>query len=203
MERHGDVPRPDQTSDSGELTLAATPAAPVLDLDGFNWRLATAADAPAFDELASCGANRTIFNLPASTDDFAVRVGGAGLRMPMLGMRGTQVAGAAAFGARSHRDLHALLVGFFREPSAAVLPVATYVRHVFWSLPLRRLHVQLPLIDGADEYVSLFGRIGFVDEGILQGHALIDGQPCNVAVLGILRPEFEAWCQNHERRLLF
>lgn len=185
------------------MTLAATPATPVLQLDGFTWKLASGADAPMFDELAACGANRTIFNLPASADDFAVGLGGAGLRMPMLAMRGTEAAGAAAFGARNHRDLHALLLGFFREPSAAMLPLATYVRHVFWSLPLRRLHVQLPLIDGAAEYVSLFGRIGFVQEGILQGHALIGGRPCNVAVLGILRPEFEAWCRNHERRLLF
>jgi hypothetical protein len=30
---------------------------------------------------------------------------------------------------------------------------------------------------------------------------MIAGKPTDVAVLGLLRREFEAWCQEHEKRL--
>ena len=203
MEQHGHASEPGQAAGpNSTLTATADSLAPVLELDGFTWRFATPADGSLLDELAGCGANRTIFNLPGSPDEFAARVGGGGLRMAMLCVRDASAIGAAAFAARSHRDLNALLIGFFREPSTAVLPLAAYVRHLFWTLPLRRLHLQIPLVPGAADYVTLFKEAGFTQEGVVPDHALLAGRPCDVAVLGLLRTEFDAWCLTRQSRLV-
>jgi RimJ/RimL family protein N-acetyltransferase len=42
---------------------------------------------------------------------------------------------------------------------------------------------------------------GFQNEGLIRDHAVIGGKPCDLAVLGVLRAEFEVWCRENETRL--
>jgi hypothetical protein len=110
------------------------------------------------------------------------------------------------FGATTNRNLASLNVQIkciFLDPPGAVLPLAAYVRHLFWSLALHRIYAQLPVVSGAEAYMRLFVSAGFQEEGVVRGHALVDGRPCDVAVFGVLRGEFEAWCQEHASRLIF
>jgi hypothetical protein len=178
---------------------SAVPA--VLELDGFAWREAGPVDAGTLDALAARGSNRVLFNLPASSDEFLARVGRPGFRIAMLCTHDSKPIGAAATTERNNRSLNVQLLCFFIEPSEAALPLAAYVRHLFWSLPLHRVYVQMPLVPGADAYGQLLQACGFQDEGRVSEYAMIAGKPTDVAVLGLLRREFEAWCQEHEKRL--
>lgn len=183
------------------MTMTSSPPQAVLELDGFAWRDAGPADAGTLDALASHGSNRVLFNLPASTDEFLARVGRPGFRIAMLCTRDSKPIGAAATTERNNRSLNAQLMCFFAQPSEAALPLAAYLRHVFWSLPLHRIYVQLPIVRGADAYVDLLKRSGFQEEGVVIGHGMVAGNPTDVAVLGLLRREFEGWCHEHEKRL--
>ncbi len=183
------------------MIRAAAPTAAALQLDAFTWRPATAADAVALHELASLGANRTLFDLPASADEFAGQIGAPGFRIPMLCSSESKVLGAAAVGPRSQRHLNVQMLCFFADPVTVALPMAAYVRHLFWLLPLHRVYAQLPMVDGADDYMRLLAQVGFTAEGVIPGRALIDGRPQDVAVFGLLRREFDAWCLEHEPRL--
>lgn len=183
------------------MTAAAAPSAPVLALDDFAWRFAGPADATALESIAAHGSNRVLFNLPRSVDEFAVRLSGAGLRFPMLCTRDSRPCGAAVLGTRSTRDLNAMISCFFIEPSESTLPLAAYVRHVFWMQPLHRLFAQLPIVEGTVDYVKLLVTVGFREEGVVAKHALIDEEPVDVAILGLLRREFERWCTEREPRL--
>ena len=58
-----------------------------------------------------------------------------------------------------------------------------------------------PVVDAGPAYVSLLRAVGFREEGVVRAHALMRGQSCDLAVLGVVREEFEAWCQTNERRL--
>jgi hypothetical protein len=177
------------------------PSPAVLELDGFAWRTAGPSDAPALEALAARSTNRVLFSLPASEAEFAARMGRAGFRTPMLCLRGSKPFGAAATNLRNNRSLNLRLVCFFADPARAALPLAAYVRHLFWSLPLHRVYSQLPVVGGATAYVRLLKRAGFQEEGVVHGHAVIGGRPRDLAVLGVLREEFENWCRENEKRL--
>jgi hypothetical protein len=174
---------------------------PVLELDGFAWREAGPADAGTLEALAAHGSHRVLFNLPASSDEFLARVGRPGFRIAMICTHDLKPIGAAATTERNNRSLNVQLLCLFVEPSEAALPLAAYVRHLFWSLPLHRVYVQMPRVRGADAYLQLLQACGFQNEGTVSEHAMIAGKPTDVAVLGLLRREFEAWCQEHEKRL--
>ncbi len=182
------------------VITSAVPA--VLELDGFAWREVGPADAGTLDALASHGSNRVLFNLPASRDEFVARVGRPGFRIAMLCTQDLKPTGGAATTERNNRSPNVQLLCFFIEPTEGALALAAYVRHLFWSLPLHRVYVQMPLVPGADAYVQLLQACGFQDEGTVSEYAMIAGKPTDVAVLGLLRREFEAWCQEHEKRLL-
>ena len=183
------------------MSGAPRPTAGVLEIDGFAWRHAGPPDAPAFEALASRDGNRTLFNLPGSEEEFAARVNRPGFRLAMLCLRGQKPIGAAATFARDQRSLNLQLMCFFAQPAGSVLPLAVYVRHLFWSLPLHRIYVQLPLVGGAASYTRLLTSAGFQEEGVVRGHGLVRGRPCDVALLGLLRKDCEAWCQENESRL--
>ena len=119
----------------------------------------------------------------------------------MVCWRESKPIGAASTGQRSFHSQNVRLTCFFAEPAASALPLAAYVRHLFWKLPLHRVYCQFPLVAGGAEYVDLLKDSGFQDEGIIRGHALINGKPCDVAVLGVLRDEFDLWCRENETRL--
>ena len=183
------------------MTAAVQPAGPVLELDGFVWRRAYADDAIALESLAARGANRRLFNLPTSAEAFAARIGRPGFTLPMLCTRGAQPFGAAATTRRNLRSLNAQLLCFFAQPARAAVPLATYLRHVFWTVPLHRVYVQLPLVAGASAYVRLLTACGFQQEGVLRNYAVLDERLFDVAGFGLLRPEFEEWCRENESRL--
>ena len=160
----------------------------------------SAADAPAFEALAARDGNRVLFNLPASEDECA-RVGRPGFPAEGVLLNGTSPIGAAATTLRDQRSLNLQLMCFFNQPARAVKPLAVYVRHLFWSVPLHRVYVQLPLVAGATSYIRLLAGAGFKQEGVVRGHALVDGRARDVAVIGLLRRDFEAWCRENESRL--
>jgi len=93
------------------------------------------------------------------------------------------------------------VLALFVDPPSSVAGLALFVRHVFWNFPLHRLHTQIPTLDLTTEYIRLFEGAGFVDEGRLRAHTLVAGQAFDAAALGLLRPDFEAWCSEHEPRL--
>jgi hypothetical protein len=177
------------------------PSPAVLEIDGFAWRTAAPADAPALEALAARESNRDLFALPESETRFADRVGRAGFRWPMLCTRGSKPIGAAATKLRNHRSLNVHLICFFADPIRASLPLATYVRHLFWSMALHRIHCQLPMVGGATEYVRLLTSTGFQEEGVIKQGVVVGGRPIDVAMLGLLREEFETWCRKNEKRL--
>jgi hypothetical protein len=183
------------------MTLSGRASPAVLEIDGCGWRRAAPADASTLEGLAARNGNRVLFDLPGSADEFAARVGRPGFRLPMLCLRGSTPVGAAATTMRNNRSLNLRLMCFFAQPARASLSLAVYVRHLFWSLPLHRVYVQLPLTAGATAYTRMLIGAGFQEEGVVARHALLGGRPCDVAVLGVLRRDFEAWCLENESRL--
>ncbi len=183
------------------MNLAASPTPGILELNDFAWRPAGLADAHMLEALASLDGNRIVFNLPGSEQEFAARVGGPGFRRPMLCFKDDEPIGAAGTKSRDQRNANLQLMCFFAEPAAAVLPTAVYVRHLFWSAPLHRVYLQIPMVAGAPSYIHLLESVGFQQEGLVRGHGLVGGEPCDVALLGLLRVDWEAWCQQNESRL--
>ena len=177
----------------------ASPA--VLELDGYAWRPVHAEDADELDRLASRGSNRSLFNLPATAADFVASMGSRGFELPMLCQHGPSSFGAAFVSLRSNRNLNMMVTCFFATPEVAALALALYVRHLFWSTPFHRVHAQIPLVDGGEAYVALLTGAGLREEGVVHGHVMFGGQPHDLAVLGVLREEFEAWCREKESRL--
>ena len=178
---------------------AASPA--VLALGGFAWRDATTGDAETLERLAGSGSNRRLFNLQTSAADFARALDQPDFRQPMICSQGSEAIGAAFFGLRSNRNLNLRLGCFFADLEGAALAVALYVRHLFWGLPLHRIHAQIPLLEGGPAYVSLLKGAGFREEGVVRGHVMFGGRPYDLAVLGVLREEFETWCLENESRI--
>ena len=203
MARRGHSARPEQAAcDLYEVIHVPAPLSPaVLEIDGFAWRSAGPADAPALEALAAHAKNRLLFNLPESKEGFEAAVGWPGFRLPMLCSRESKPVGAAATSQRNNHSQNLRLICFFADPAHAVLPLAAYVRHLFWMLPLHRIYCQFPMVGGAAAYVRLLKGAGFQEEGTIRGHALIGGKPCDVVGLGALRDEFELWCQENETRL--
>lgn len=183
------------------IRLAGGPSPAVLEIEGFEWRAAVPSDAPALEALAARSSNRVLFSLPDSEAEFAARVGHAGFRMAMLCMRGSKPVGAAATTLRNNTSLSVRLMCFFAEPVRAALPLAAYIRHLFWIQPLHRVYAQLPMVGGATAYLRLLKDAGFQEEGVIRRHAVVGGRPCDLAVLGVLRGEFETWCRENEKRL--
>ena len=178
------------------------PSAAILELDGYAWRRPTRADRAALEELSALGPDAGLFNLPGPGEEFSRGVGGPGFRMPMLCIHGSRPVGVAAISHLNQRSMNAQLICAFKQPRLASHPLAIYVRHLFWSQPLHRVYVQFPVAGDATDYIDVLKRAGFVDEGVVTGYALVRGQPSDVAVLGILRREFEAWCLQNEKRLI-
>ena len=153
------------------------------------------------ETLAAHGSNRVLFGLPGSEEEFTFGLQHGEIRRPMLCLQGTTAIGASAITNRNLRSLNLRLLCFFLHPDTALLPLAALVRHIFWVLPMHRIYVQLPLVRGATAYANLMRRAGFSDEGVVRAHARIGDRLYDVAALGILRREFEAWCLENEQRL--
>jgi hypothetical protein len=174
------------------------PRPAVLATGGWSWRSATPDDAPALEKLASLHSNRALFSLPGSESEFAQRLGQPGFRIPMISEYEKDPVGCAAVASRSHQNLNLRLICFFEHPEEAAGALAVYVRHVFWLVPLHRIYAQIPLLRDADAYLDLFAAVGFVAEGVVRQQGWVGGSAVDVAVFGILRREFDAWCRQRE-----
>ena len=183
------------------MSARATPAPAILELGGFTWRDGGPQDAAALQELAGRGSNRALFQLPEFTTEFMREPSKPGFRQTMVCHHRSVPFGAGAYNMRSLQSLNLKLICFFVEPELAACALAMYVRHLFWGLPLHRVHAQLPLDEAGAAYVRLLKAVGFRDEGVVRAYALMDGQPCDLAVLGVLRAEFDDWCKTNEPRL--
>ena len=183
------------------MTTAVGPSGPVLELDGWAWREATPADGPALAMLAAVNGNRDLFDLPLSENEFAARINRWGFVMAMLCLRDGAPIGASATRLRNSRSLNLRLISFFANPDESALPMAAYIRQVFWMLPMHRVHVQLPRVEGFEGYRRLLLSVGFLEEGLISAHGIVGGQPCDVGIFGLLRRDFELWCQKNEPRL--
>jgi hypothetical protein len=175
--------------------MRAAPKAPpaVLSLEGWDW-LNVSPDLDAeWQRFVPTDGNRLLFRLPAE--------GSSSLGRPMLCLRNGEVIGASATSQRNRRSLNAHLTLIFTNPLEATLPAAMCVRHLFWSMPLHRLYVQMPMVGPADQYVAMLSSVGFREEGRVRDFAVVNGESTGVVVMGVLRPEFEAWCQANEKRL--
>ena len=148
--------------------------------------------------------NRFLFDVGDDPDQIANMLSElrkAPWSLTMAIVRDEQCLGMATSGLANLRSLHASVLALFVDPSDAASALALYVRHLFWNFPLRRLHAQVPLMDLTEDYVDLYSRVGFRDEGRLSAHAVIAGKAFDVATLGLLRTDFEDWCDQHEPRL--
>ena len=99
------------------------------------------------------------------------------------------------------KNLAAYVVGLFVDPGRAGPVLSLYIRQAFWSHPLHRLYTHVPITPDTTPYRRLYEQAGFIPEGTLIGHALVGGEERDVAVLGLLREDFDAWCQAHDPRL--
>jgi hypothetical protein len=121
--------------------------------------------------------------------------------MPAALVRDDELGGFGATALPNIRALNASVTALFVDPETATTPLAMYLRHLFWTFPLHRVHTQIPDLDLTREYIELLQRVGFAVEGRLVEHARIAGQTFDVVALGLLRSDFEVWCDQHEPRL--
>ena len=154
-------------------------------------------DARAVMDLATQRGNALLVDL--GTDERAVagllaQLASSTWALPMAILRGEYCIGMATTSLADVTSLTARVLAMFVEPPTATAALALYVRHVFWTFPLRRLHAQVPVLDLTREYLELYGSAGFLDEGRLIDHVVVAGQSFDVAALGLLRGEFDDWC---------
>jgi hypothetical protein len=95
------------------------------------------------------------------------------------------------------------LVLLTQAPQRCQTALGLYLRHVFWSHPLHRLYAVLPArLPQSGGYAELLHGCGFVDEGHLVAHLSWKGRRHDMAVFGLLRPEFDSWCRESRPALL-
>ena len=156
-------------------------------------------DAPQVMELATHRGNGFLVDFGASeagVRDLLAQLSASTWALPMAILHGEDCIGMATTSLANTKSLHASVLGLFVEPAAATEAFALYLRHVFWNFPLHRIYAHVPVLDVTREYLTLFASVGFVDEGRLVDHVIAAGQPFDVATLGLLRHDFQAWCSS-------
>lgn len=180
------------------------PAGSVVSLDGLELVPLEPAHAAIVLEMATRRGNQYLIDLGRDEEEVArvlAQLARAPWALSLAVLRGAECVGMATTGLANLRSMNASILGMFVDPPSAGPALALCIRHLFWNFPLHRIHTQVPLLDLTREYVDLYRAVGFEDEGRLHDHALVGGQAFDAAVLGLLRPEFEAWCAAHEPRL--
>ena len=157
-------------------------------------------DIPSLVELRLLPQNRVLVQLDDSEtawigmlQDIAARPWG----LPMVAEREGRVTALLTTALPDLRASQAYLLVLMSDIADTQTAALLYVRHVFWSFPLQRLHAQVPQLDVTTQHVDLLASIGFVQEGTYPAHALVDGDPCDVMILGLLREDFEATARTH------
>jgi hypothetical protein len=194
----GTVPR----LPSGHPTPSPVPA--VVSLDGWTLEPFTPDDAPLLAELLAHRGHRYVLDVPADANTIAAllaEVAKHAWSMSVALVRDGALGGFGTTALPNIRALNSSVTALFVDPQNATTPLAMYLRHLFWTFPLHRLHTQIPDLDLTREYIELLQRVGFTVEGRLVAHTQIAGQTFDAVALGLLRSDFETWCDEHEPRL--
>ncbi|MDQ6712362.1 MAG: GNAT family N-acetyltransferase [Candidatus Dormibacteraeota bacterium] len=180
------------------------PAPSLLELDGFSLHRMATADLPFVLDLYQIGPNRLLVDLPAAQEEaivFLQQLEKQPWSMLMVAQQGGKRIGALATGLTNLVSLNTYLLAMFLEPAAAMMPLALFTRHLFWTYPLERLYVQFPLLDETEAYGQLYEQAGFQREGVMKKHQSIAARRYDVAVYGLLREDFDRWCTARDPRL--
>jgi RimJ/RimL family protein N-acetyltransferase len=183
--------------------MEPTAAEGLTELGGDSLQVLTAADLPALLNLRSA-MPRGMFELPGTAveiDAFIRGLAGRPWSLPMICRHDGDPVGLCLMSVAQLRNLNAYVVAVFTEPAVASGLLALYIRHAFWSFPLHRLYVHLPISEGFAPYSDLFSRVGFKTEGVLAGHIPTQSGRGDVLALGLLRDDFEAWCAANQPEL--
>jgi hypothetical protein len=175
----------------------------ILSLDDCSIRPLAPNDFPLVERLLR-SVPRSVFELPVSDVDYRAWLAGVSARawsMPMTCTRDGVASGLCFLSTSQLKHLHAYVVALFDEPAESTLCLALYLRQAFWSFPLHRLYTQLPARGDASPHERVFLDAAFQAEGVLRSHIRDLGEAADANVLGLLRPEFDAWCRSHEPRL--
>jgi hypothetical protein len=170
------------------------PAAAVSEADGALIRPLSAADLPLLRDLYQYRENRVFASRLEIGDGFLDAVQEMPWATPMVLQRDAEAVALALVTSADVHNRNGRLVVLAHHPLRASGALSLYLRHVFWSHPFHRLYAAMPAnLPQSERYIELLSGVGFVDEGRLVSHLEWRGRMLDVAVLGLLRPEFDAW----------
>ncbi|MEA2644927.1 MAG: hypothetical protein QOE92_10 [Chloroflexota bacterium] len=118
---------------------------------------------------------------------------------PMLLEDGNEPVGAALVAAGDQQNRNGRLVVLAHDPARCHGALALYLRSVFWSHPIHRLYAVIPAkLPQSRGYAGLLTACGFVAEGSLVDHLVAQRRVYDLDVFGLLRREFDAWCETNQ-----
>lgn len=112
--------------------------------------------------------------------------------LPMLADRAGSVCALLTTALPDVRASRVYMLAVFDDLADARVATRLYLRHTFWSFPVLRLYAQVPELDVTEPHVELLTSLGFLREGTYPRHGIVDGQPCDIGIFGLLREDFEA-----------
>jgi hypothetical protein len=131
--------------------------------------------------------------------DFIATIRAEPWAAPMILLQDGDPVACALVAAADTQNRHGRLVLLAREPARCRVALPLYLRHVFWSHSLHRLYSILPAqLPQSHSYAALLRDSGFNLEGSLLDHVMLKGRRHDLEVFGLLRAEFDAWCQERE-----
>ena len=142
-----------------------------------------------------------IFELPDSDHAFRTFIADLGAKpwsLPFVCLSAEKPIGVCFMSVAQLKNLNAYLVALFSEPAVERVPLALYIRHAFWSFPLHRLYAHVPALTGVTSHVEALVGVGFQHEGVLAAHVPSPDGPQDAIVLGLLREEFNLWCEQNQ-----
>ena len=112
--------------------------------------------------------------------------------LPMVAERAGSISALLTGALPDVRASRAYLLALFDDLEAARVAARLYVRHMFWSFPVVRFYAQVPDVVATEPHVELLTSVGFLREGTYPLHGVVEGQPCDIGLFGLLREDFEA-----------
>lgn len=172
----------------------------IVERGGIALRQLTPDDAPLLLSLRREGRNAALLEGLLDVDELA-RGFLEALKLdlwalPMVATRDGRPCGVLLNTETDLQSLNCRLVALFSRPERSRLPLALYLRHLFWSLPLHRVYARVPA--PLEDCERLYESLGFACEGSLAAHQLHAGRLVDVRLLGLLRRDFDAWCEERE-----
>ena len=184
--------------------IQSKPPPGLLELDDFSIRPLGLEDFPLVTSLLH-SVPPEVFELPATDPMFRAFVGELFTKpwsLPFACFHSSEPVGLCFMNAGQLKNLNAYLVALFSRPAEAALPLALYIRHAFWTFPLHRLYAQLPALPAVVPSIDALIAVGFKREGILVAHIGTPDEPTDAIAVGLLREEFDGWCEQNDPRLV-